>query len=290
MSAYQTPAHRWIELIEAEDALARDESYVTAREAEVADRERIVEQEARDVHGRLESLTQRVVTLARAGSPGAAELMERLPEAVPPPGVSERESLLEARRRILDARNAGAEARERTATQVGAGLARVREELDAFEDEAARLQSVLAEADRQAESLAAEARARARREKAARSEQRKVPGAEHRLAPRVRLDCEVGLGTETNFYWGFARNLSTGGLFVATFDYLPVGTELDVAFSLPDGRRVQARAEVRWVREPREDVPEIWPGMGLAFEDLDPTALEGIEAFVEEREPLFFPE
>ena len=75
---------------------------------------------------------------------------------------------------------------------------------------------------------------------------------------------------------------------MATFDTLPVGTAMDLELTLPDGARISAAAEVRWVREFKEDAPDVWPGMGLKFTDLSAEARAAIEAFMARREPLFY--
>lgn len=111
---------------------------------------------------------------------------------------------------------------------------------------------------------------------------------ERRGTPRLRMDCRVGLESHDNFYTGFARDLSDGGLFVATFDILPVGTSVDVSFSLPDGTQVDVRARVRWVRDLAQATTDAWPGMGLCFESVPPGAAAAIERFMLAREPIFY--
>lgn len=111
---------------------------------------------------------------------------------------------------------------------------------------------------------------------------------ERRGEDRAEVSCDIGFQSETNFFAGFTGDLSDGGLFVATYDILPVGTELTVSFVLPGGHHVTARAEVRWTREHRDDDPEFHPGMGVSFEDLDPTHVEAIRNYMARREPLFF--
>ena len=106
----------------------------------------------------------------------------------------------------------------------------------------------------------------------------------------MRLDAQVDLQGDTNFYVGFAQNVSAGGLFVASFDFHPVGTEVDVAFALPDGTRIQTRGTVRWVREVNDATPDVWPGMGLEFQALHPEAEAAIQRFIADREPLFYPD
>ena len=98
---------------------------------------------------------------------------------------------------------------------------------------------------------------------------------ERRGEDRAEVSCDIGFHSETNFFAGFTGDLSDGGLFVATYDMLPVGTELTLSFVLPGGYPVTTRAKVRWTREARDDDPEFHPGMGVSFEDLEPMPRRG---------------
>lgn len=115
-------------------------------------------------------------------------------------------------------------------------------------------------------------------------------GAERRAAPRLAIEAEVGFQSETNFFTGFTEDISTGGLFVATYDTLPMGSKLSVNFTLPDGRLISVEGVVRWIREFNEMTPDTVPGMGVQFESLSAEDEETIRSFIEERSPLFFEE
>jgi len=71
------------------------------------------------------------------------------------------------------------------------------------------------------------------------------------------------------------RNLSVGGLYLATKDPLPVGTVAEVEL-LIDGQKLKATAEVRH-HQRMEDLP----GMGLKFVRLEPSTIAAIQKFVE---------
>ncbi|AKF05793.1 TIGR02266 family protein [Sandaracinus amylolyticus] len=85
---------------------------------------------------------------------------------------------------------------------------------------------------------------------------------ERRTAPRVRIEGAIGAQSGATFVAGEASDLSTGGLFVATGDPLPIGTELTLGLLLPDGHRVVVDAVVSWVRGPHDGRAE---GMGVRF-------------------------
>ncbi len=115
--------------------------------------------------------------------------------------------------------------------------------------------------------------------------------ADHRKSPRVPLDVEVGVDTHTNFYIGFGENVSEGGLFVATFSLLPIGTLVALTFTLPDESALHVNAVVRWLRDPHDlEMRDMPPGMGLEFVDLGESELERIHAYIAARDPMFFPD
>lgn len=114
--------------------------------------------------------------------------------------------------------------------------------------------------------------------------------AQRRHAPRYRVDLDVSLGSEHNFYAGLAENMSAGGVFVATHLLKPVGEVLELTIHLPESHAiVQCAGEVRWIREYTEHT-ELPPGMGIRFLDPDPELLHAVDGFLATREPLFFDE
>ena len=113
-------------------------------------------------------------------------------------------------------------------------------------------------------------------------------GAQRRTHSRYAVDLDVSLGSDHNFYAGFAENLSAGGIFVATHLLKPVGSSIELSIHLPDNDEpICGKGEVRWVREynERSDMP---PGMGIRFNEIEPAAVAAIEQFLRQREPLFF--
>jgi uncharacterized protein (TIGR02266 family) len=111
-----------------------------------------------------------------------------------------------------------------------------------------------------------------------------------RIHPRFAVDLDVTMSSEHNFYAGFAENISSGGLFIATHVLKPVGEKLEISVTLPDrAEAIRCRGEVRWVREysERSNVP---PGLGIRFIGLPAPDAEAIERFLKDREPLFYDE
>src|SRR5690606_38943129 len=78
------------------------------------------------------------------------------------------------------------------------------------------------------------------------------PGAaesdDRRSEPRILRQFEVEFNYETHFFAGLTLDISNGGLFIATYHLLPVGTPLSLSFQLPNETRLSVRGEVRWVR------------------------------------------
>lgn len=107
---------------------------------------------------------------------------------------------------------------------------------------------------------------------------------ERRSSPRVRLDTEISLASESQFFTGLTRNLSTGGVFVATYRRLPIGCHVSLVLTLPDGE-LAARGTVCWVRDASADGA---PGIGIAFEPLDGDAFRRVEQFCALRDPLLY--
>ena len=114
--------------------------------------------------------------------------------------------------------------------------------------------------------------------------------SQRREHPRYKVELDVSLGSDHNFYVGFVENLSTGGVFIATHMLKAVGEVFELTVHLPNSTEaVRGLGEVRWIREysERSNVP---PGMGVRFIRLDPGAQILIEEFLSKREPMFFDE
>jgi uncharacterized protein (TIGR02266 family) len=111
-----------------------------------------------------------------------------------------------------------------------------------------------------------------------------------RAHERRAVELEVDFASDSNFYVGFAENLSGGGVFVATYVLRPIGTVLELSVQLAgDAEPLHVRGEVRWTREPSRS-GDLWPGMGVRFQALSPQDEARIRAFLDTRDPLFFDE
>lgn len=100
---------------------------------------------------------------------------------------------------------------------------------------------------------------------------------------RVTIETDVHIVHERREYWGTARNLSRGGIFVEADCPTPPDTEVALEFALPEAaQQLHPTAQVIWRREPRVGGPV---GLGLRFLALDRASVAAIDAFVYERVP-----
>jgi uncharacterized protein (TIGR02266 family) len=116
----------------------------------------------------------------------------------------------------------------------------------------------------------------------------RAPEDVRREHSRFMVDLDVSVGSEHNFYAGFAENLSAGGVFIATHQLQKVGSTIFLNLRMPDSEETfNLVGEVRWVRVYNEqsDTP---PGMGIRFNELSPGITAAITRFLGQREPLFF--
>ncbi len=105
----------------------------------------------------------------------------------------------------------------------------------------------------------------------------------------VHLPIQYGIQPH-NLVRDYSVDLSTGGVFVEAHYVVPVGTLLNVAFTLPhDGTAIRCTARVAWLNGPvlrRE--PLLPPGMGLEFLDIDSREAEALRNFLHSEERLHY--
>ena len=109
---------------------------------------------------------------------------------------------------------------------------------------------------------------------------------EHRASQRVAVGVDIHLASDSHFFSGLSGDISEGGLFLSTYRSLPVGSAVEIEFSLPgSGGPLHARGEVRWLREHSTGQPQ---GVGIAFDHLDDDDRERIHRFCTMRPPLYY--
>src|SRR5207249_171342 len=92
-----------------------------------------------------------------------------------------------------------------------------------------------------------------------------VSGREKRVFPRWMLHAAVDVESEDNLYAGLSYDVSAGGIFVATFDTPPIGSEVAVTVTLPDGSKIELEGQVRWVRDSARATPGLPAGCGIEW-------------------------
>lgn len=94
-----------------------------------------------------------------------------------------------------------------------------------------------------------------------------------------KIPCEDDRKT----FFGFAKNISRGGLFIATVRPREPGEQFDLELTLPtpEPLTIRCRCEVVWKRHfARKESNE--PGMGLRFVDLSEEFGRQIDAWVQQ--------
>lgn len=105
---------------------------------------------------------------------------------------------------------------------------------------------------------------------------------------RASVEANIGATTESNFFVGFSGEISEGGVFLATYDVLPVRASVEVLVTLPGGFEFKVNGWVRYVRDPFDFSADSDPGMGIQFENLMPSDRELIMRFIRKRAPTFY--
>jgi uncharacterized protein (TIGR02266 family) len=102
---------------------------------------------------------------------------------------------------------------------------------------------------------------------------------------RVRVDSEVRVrvSRSQSSAWCTASDLSRGGIFVESHGKLPLDTEVDLDFRLPNhNASLRPSARVIWAgRHPTTGMP----GMGLRFVSMDRKSTDRIDEYIHERDP-----
>jgi len=104
----------------------------------------------------------------------------------------------------------------------------------------------------------------------------------------TRVEVNVSLVSEHNFFIGPTRRIDSGGVFIATAMPPPVGTRLQVRLGLSDGRKLDLEGEVAFVREKSATTGRQPSGCGVRLFSLPGWAIDSIERFILARQPLAF--
>ena len=97
---------------------------------------------------------------------------------------------------------------------------------------------------------------------------------ENRKTPRWRVYCPVTVKTrEYGEYPALGINISAGGIFIQTFDPLPLGTEIEVVIGHEDGIVAKGVVRSHYYMTYRENgQPASCTGMGIRFTGFESAA------------------
>jgi len=244
------------------------------------------------------ALSERAARLHQAGVPEAEWLLARFQMhrlACPDLSGPAARMLIQASFAAIEEHREGLSRDTAELERVEAAAAAARLE-QARRAEAARIEAEEARARREAQAAAARRAAAPAPAKPRTASQplgkmsAPIAAAPGRGSSRVPLQTQVDMSSDSNLFTGFSTNLSEGGVFVATVNLLPVGTPVDLTFTLPGNTRITVKGEVRWTREIDDRVPDVFPGVGVRFVELGVDAAQALHRFVAAREPLFYPD
>jgi uncharacterized protein (TIGR02266 family) len=98
------------------------------------------------------------------------------------------------------------------------------------------------------------------------------------------LTLDVTPSSESHFFADLSGDMSRGGLFVATYRDIAVGTAVSIACNVL-GAPLRLTGVVAWHRDPG---PDAAPGLGVRLAAMSPEARRAIDRFCATREPLYY--
>jgi hypothetical protein len=112
---------------------------------------------------------------------------------------------------------------------------------------------------------------------------------EPRHRPKMtRVEVNVSLVSEHNFYAGATRQVDSGGVFISTLLPPAVGTHLQVRLGLADGRKLELEGEVVFIREKSAISGRQPAGCGVRLFSLPGWAIDAIDRFLLARPPIVY--
>jgi hypothetical protein len=104
----------------------------------------------------------------------------------------------------------------------------------------------------------------------------------------TRVEVNVSLVSEHNFYVGPTRRIDSGGVFISTMMPPPVGTQLQIRLGLADGRKIDLEGVVAFVREKSVISGRQPAGCGVRLMNIPNWAIDAIDRFLLARQPIVF--
>lgn len=119
---------------------------------------------------------------------------------------------------------------------------------------------------------------------------RRPPTLEKRAGARLPIEMDVAVEGAAHRFQALTGDLSSGGMFVVTHRALPVGANVALAFTLPNGTSLEVLGLVQWQTSGGDAADGVArsPGLGVAFFCLEPDVKAVLEKFCSVREPLYY--
>jgi uncharacterized protein (TIGR02266 family) len=113
---------------------------------------------------------------------------------------------------------------------------------------------------------------------------------EKRAAARLPIEMDVHVEGAAHRFQASTGDLSSGGMFVVTQRAIPIGANVMLGFTLPNGTAVEVLAVVKWQTSGGDLVDGIPrpAGIGLSFFCLEPEVKAVLESFCSVREALYY--
>lgn len=111
----------------------------------------------------------------------------------------------------------------------------------------------------------------------------------HGKRPGVHVAVVLDATSEHHLWSDLTMSVDRGGVFVATYQHLPLGTVVDLELTLSDDEPpITAKGVVRWTRG-HSDVSTAGAGVGIKLVDVATDVTERLDRFaLMVREPMLF--
>ncbi len=94
---------------------------------------------------------------------------------------------------------------------------------------------------------------------------------------------KIHLNSDRPVFFGYSKNVSKSGMFIATTNSIQPGEQIELEFQLPAPLKgtARCRCEVVWKRPPGTHLP-FEPGMGVKFVDMPEQISEQLDEWIRE--------
>ena len=102
-----------------------------------------------------------------------------------------------------------------------------------------------------------------------------------RAEPRIQRVLSVTYKHQNAFMQAYTANISSGGLFIKTENFLNPGNQFLLKLQLPNiSNPIQLECEVLWSRKKEKSLPDQPPGMGVKFTKISKTDYQILKQYI----------